>query len=258
MLSLVMQHMLAVLLVSGPAKSWTKPLGVSVLCMASLCGSCATGGVPLMGGPSGPSVSRSPGVTLQEKAGRPMGPSTLRCEFPWEVVVVYVGLLFWLFGLLSVPCEAIVISQGSVVVFGTLSPSRPDPCSVFECARLLLLSGYFRRRRFSLVLSLSLSLRRWGNPSPIWGLGFPLCSLLLAVDFVFNPYSVLITYPKASPRTCFFFLSSLGCRLGVFLVSCLGSGWFLRGRVLVGLWFGCLLWSVMVLRLLPFCIAFKH
>ena len=29
-----------------------------------------------MGGPQGPSVSRSPGATPQEKAGRPMGPST--------------------------------------------------------------------------------------------------------------------------------------------------------------------------------------
>ena len=68
-----------------------------------------------MGGPFGPSVSRSPGVTLQEKAGRPMGPSTLWCEFPWEVVVVYVGLLFWLFRFLSVLCDAVVISQGSVL-----------------------------------------------------------------------------------------------------------------------------------------------
>ena len=50
-----------------------------------------------MGGPFGPSISRSPGVTLQEKAGRPMGPSTLLCEFPWEVVVVYVGWLSWFF-----------------------------------------------------------------------------------------------------------------------------------------------------------------
>ena len=40
------------------------------------------GGVPLMGGPFGPSVSRSPAVTPQEKAGRPMGPSTLLCTDP--------------------------------------------------------------------------------------------------------------------------------------------------------------------------------
>ena len=36
--------------------------------------------VPLMGGPQGPSVSRSPGVSPQKKAGRPMGPSTPRCS----------------------------------------------------------------------------------------------------------------------------------------------------------------------------------
>ena len=35
--------------------------------------------VPLMGGPQGPSVSRSLEVSPQKKAGRPMGPSTPRC-----------------------------------------------------------------------------------------------------------------------------------------------------------------------------------
>ena len=33
-----------------------------------------------MGGPQGPSVSRSPEVSPQKKAGRPMGPSTPRCS----------------------------------------------------------------------------------------------------------------------------------------------------------------------------------
>ena len=47
------------------------------------------GAVTVVGGSSDPSVPRSPGVTLQEKAGRPMGPSTLQCEFPWELVDVH-------------------------------------------------------------------------------------------------------------------------------------------------------------------------
>ena len=72
------------------------------------------GAVTMVGGSPDPSVPWSPGVTLQEKAGRPMGPSTLRCEFPWEAVVVFVGFLFWLFRFLSVLCEVFVISQGSV------------------------------------------------------------------------------------------------------------------------------------------------
>ena len=40
--------------------------------------------VPLMGGPQGPSVSRSPGAAPQKKAGRPMGPSTPLCTDPWR------------------------------------------------------------------------------------------------------------------------------------------------------------------------------
>ena len=54
-------------------------------------GYCATGGVPLMGGPIWSLGIKVSWVTLQEKAGRPMGPSTLRCEYLWEVVVVYVA-----------------------------------------------------------------------------------------------------------------------------------------------------------------------
>ena len=36
--------------------------------------------VPLMGGPQGPSVSRSPGTAPQKRAGWPMGPSTPLCR----------------------------------------------------------------------------------------------------------------------------------------------------------------------------------
>ena len=49
--------------------------------------------------------------------------------------------------------------------------------------------------------------------------------------------------PRLRPAPVFFFvsLSSLVCRLGVFLVSCLGSGFF-PGVVWVGLCFGGLVW----------------
>ena len=60
-----------------------------------LSGYCATeGGSRGGGGFSNPSVPRSPGATLQEKAGRPMGPSTLLCKFPWELVRVCDRLSF--------------------------------------------------------------------------------------------------------------------------------------------------------------------
>ena len=45
-----------------------------------------------MGGPQGPSVSRSPGVSPQKKAGRPMGPSTPRCS-PQSLLFF---ILFWM------------------------------------------------------------------------------------------------------------------------------------------------------------------
>ena len=44
--------------------------------------------------------------------------------------------------------------------------------------------------------SLSLSLRCWGNPSPFWGLGFPLCQ-----DFRFS-------YRKCGPGIVFFFVNA--------------------------------------------------
>ena len=62
----------------------TIPLGVQVCCSRFMLILLRLGGVPLMGGPFGPSVSRSPEVTPQEKAGRPMGPSTLQCTDPWR------------------------------------------------------------------------------------------------------------------------------------------------------------------------------
>ena len=58
-----------------------------------------------------------------------------------------------------------------------------------------------RRRCFFL----SLSLRRWGNPNPFWGLGFPLCLFILDADSDFDPYFLLLTYTKATPSPCFFF-----------------------------------------------------
>ena len=81
-------------------------------------------------------------------------------------------------------------------------------------------------------LFLSLSLRRWGNPSPVWV--FPcVLFLLMDADYVFDPDSVILTFTKVVPSPCFFFLvffffsSSLagmvvvGC--GVSVSVCLGG-----------------------------------
>ena len=58
-------------------------------------------------------------------------------------------------------------------------PSRPAPCLLDVCVPSLSFSfvvWYGRRRRSCFFF---LSFRRWGNPNPVWGLGFPLCSLPL-------------------------------------------------------------------------------
>ena len=49
--------------------------------------------VPLMGGPQGPSVSRSPETAPQKMAGRPMGPSTPLCQPQSFLALVLVLML---------------------------------------------------------------------------------------------------------------------------------------------------------------------
>ena len=183
-------------------------LGYLFICLARCLGVAPLGAVTMVGGSSDPSVPWSPGVTLQEKAGRPMGPSTLRCGYLWEVVVVYVGLLSWLCSFLSVLCAAVVISQGSVYVFGPLSPSRPDPCLFFNClsSSFFSLSGIFVDA-VSLSLSLSFSLSQaLGKPKPRWGLGFPLCSLHPGRGLRLQPVLRAHQLPQGfAPRLFFFF-----------------------------------------------------
>ena len=193
----------------------------------------------MVGGSSDPSVPWSPGVTLQENAGRPMGPSTLRCSYLWDVVVVFV---FGSSGLCLFVVKPLLFPRGRLLLSGPLSPSRPDPCLFFNClsSSFLSLSGAFVDA-VSLSLSFFLSLSGAGETQTPCGVWVSPCVLCIpAANFVFYPYSVVLNFPKASPRTSFFF-SSLDRRLGVFLVSCL---------VGVGGHGGCLLWSVMV-RCLP-------
>ena len=99
-----------------------------------------------------------------------MGPSTLRCEFPWEVVVVYVGFLFFaLSGFLSVLCDAVVISQGSAFCSCSFEPftTRPVFGVCLRPSSFCLVS--FVGDCFSLSLSLSgagetQTFLVWGSP----------------------------------------------------------------------------------------------
>ena len=153
----------------------TNPLGVFAICLARCLGIAPLGAVTMVGGSSDPSVPWSPGVSLQEKAGRPMGPSTLRCEFPWEVVVVFVGYLFWLFRFFCLFfVKSLLFLRGRCFFSGPLSPSRPDPYLAYICpSHFFFLSGLFVDAVCSLSLSLSQAL---GNPKPFW-FGVPLVFL---------------------------------------------------------------------------------
>ena len=78
-------------------------------------------------------------------------------------------------------------------------------CPLFLFLRLL---GWFRRRRFSLSLSLSLFLRRWGNPNPLVGFGVPLVFLLPGHALRLQPAGLAPHLPQGHrPAPVFFFFS---------------------------------------------------
>ena len=107
-------------------------------------------------------------------------------------------------GFLSVRYKVVALSQGSVSGFWFFEPSTTRPVFGFLFAGLLFfLYGLF----VDAVCSLSLSLRRWGNPN-LFGLGFPLCFFILDTLSALDPYIFLLTFPKASLPHLFFFLSS--------------------------------------------------
>ena len=119
----------------------------------------------------------------------------------------------------------------------------------------------FRRRRFFFsfsILSLSLSLRRWGTPNPVFGLGFPLCSLHPGHELSdFDPYICPPhTFTKVPlPHLFFFFVarSPSRCFVRVLSCRCWWSGWVsvvVGNRALSlspsrpsGAFFGLLVWS---------------
>ena len=103
--------------------------------------------------------------------------------------------------------------------------------------------------------SFSLSLRRWGNPNPIWGLGFPLWSLRAGRGLRLQPALRAPHFPQGfAPAPVFFFFPSRRRRSLVCWLVLWRSVAFLFG-FFVSLW-----WWVVVLGLswlcllsLPFC-----
>ena len=135
--------------------------------------------------------------------------------------------------------KPLLFLRGRCLFSGPLSPSRPDPCLASIC-----LSSSFSCMVCSstpCVLSLSLSLRRWGTPN-LFGLGFPLCFFNLDTLSALDPYVFLFTYTQALPRTCFFFCFFMSSSLVP------GSVFARPGSVGVGFLGGCFfffcLWSL--------------
>ena len=158
----------------------------------------------------------------KKRQGGPWAPPPCGVHTSGMLLWFLSGFCFWLLRSLSVLCEAVVLSQGSVLFSGPLSPSRPDPCLFFNClsSSFFSLSGAFVDA-VSLSLSLSFSLSGAGETQAPCGVWVSPCVLCIpAANFVFYPYSVLLNFPKASPRTCFVFFSRRSIAVLVFF-SCL-------------------------------------
>ena len=176
------------------------------MCLASCLGIAPLGAVTMVGGSSDPSVPWSPGVTLQEKAGRPMGPSTLRCESPMGCCCGFCrGFCFWLFRSLSVLCAAVVISQGSVFIFCSFEPFTTRPVSVFYLL-VLFFSCLVLSSTPCLSLSLCLSLSGAGETQTflVW------VSPCVSSTWTRSSTSIRTSSPTPTPRfrsrSCFFFV----------------------------------------------------
>ena len=129
------------------------------LVLGSLSVFAPPGAVPVVGGYLYPSVLRSPGVTPQ-KCRAAHGPIHPAVTSPPRLCWVSLG---WISG------YSVWFSWSLGLEFCLVwCPLGPDPCQP-RCLFVLSLSlvvWYVRRRRCPLFLSLSLSLRRWGNPNP--------------------------------------------------------------------------------------------
>ena len=177
-----------------------------------------------MGGSSDPSVLRSPGATPQKgrAAHGPRHPAVTnpprQCYFCVRFRLFgFSGILLgFMFGVLSfwgwdtvglVPFKTCPLFGKLFVVLSSFSGCLVDFVVV------------------ALSLSLSLSLRRWGNPNPVWGLGFPLCSLLAGRGLRHRSGPHAPHFPLGiAPAPVFFFSfaspSFVGLLVGLVAVGC--------------------------------------
>ena len=122
---------------------------------------------------------------------------------------------------------------GVEMLFG-LVPFKTSPCSLWCLLSSLsfLFVGMFAGDVFVRVF---LFLKRWGNPNPVWGLGFPLCSLL--PGHALRPRSVRLApfiHRGIAPVRVGFFFFLVGARVGL----CFGLGFGVLS------WLGWWWWSL--------------
>ena len=197
-----------------------------------------------MGGSSDPSVLRSPGATPQ-KGRAAHGPRHPAVIIPLRLCLLDVCLLLgvsWVFVWLLV---WVSWSSGLKCCL-VWCPLRSAPCLLDVCVPsfFLLLFGTFAD---DVLVSFFLSLRRWGNPNPVWGLGFPLCSLPLGRGLRLRsvPLAQHIHLGIAPAPVFFFSLRRRRRRWSV--------GWYCGGRLRSCSGFFVLWWWVVVLGLsVPF------
>ena len=195
-----------------------------------------------MGGPFGPSVSRSPEVTPQQ--GGPWAPPPCIEQIPGDVDGSSVCFPVWSW-FLSFGCLFRVFCLWGWYFVWSLSPSSPDPCLVFcMCPSFFFCLVHASPPCFLsfFFLALSLSLRCWGNPN-LFGLGFPLCSLPPA--HALRPRPVLrvphlhLGEAPAPVFFCYVAVARCPCRVFFLLVS----------LVVVGLVLSWLFWASLPLSL---------
>ena len=185
-----------------------------------------------------------------------MGPSTLR----WQVLRDFVGSVFgfclvslgWMFG------YSVWFSWSLGLEFCLVwCPLGPDPVSQDVClsSLFLWLFGLFADDVF---FSLSLSLRRWGNPNPFGVWVSPCVLFFVHADFFINPYFLLDIYPRSPARLVFFFRRSRWVVVGIIGyrplsllvgINCMQiavtqRGWPTRRRPHSWLWLCFVFWGV--------------
>ena len=115
------------------------------------------------------------------------------------------GFCSLLFRFLSVRCEAVVISQGSVFIFWSVEPFTTRPVFGFYLPVSSFFLVWFVRRRRVFSFSLSQAL---GNPKPFW---FGVSLVFLQPGHALRPRSVrlpLHLHPGIALHLFFFFSSS--------------------------------------------------